>query len=157
MSDTTQRTGSGGLPPGNVLAGAVYNPSIGATTGHPNGFPQGTPVIQSASADKTVIPGRANSLSTSSVVGLAAIPCVANSHGLVITHGPLTLTAAEWDVITGGNGGLNRGEAYYLDTSAEGKLTATAPSSSGTTSMRVGVAQSPQDMLILIGIPQLNP
>src|SRR5262249_58499144 len=80
MADTTQRTGSAGLPPGNVQAANTYNPTAGASAAHPDrtSFPPGTPVVQSLSADRTVTPGRAIVASTASTTGLAALPGAAS-------------------------------------------------------------------------------
>jgi len=157
MTDTTHRTGSAGLPPSNLLAGNTYNPTIGGTTHHPTAFPPGTPVVQSLVVDRTVIPGKADDSATTSVVGLAAITGVVGSQGLVQFEGVLTLTTAQWDVITSGSGGLTRGVPYYLSSGfREGQLTTTPPSAGGTFVVQVGVALSPTDMLIQICAPEAN-
>ncbi len=151
MSDLTHRTGSGGLPPSNVLAGNTYNPLAGATTGHPDAFPPGTPVVQSRATEGVVLPGRANAVDTSSVIGLAVIPGVVGSQVLTQFAGVLTLTTAQWDTVTGGTGGLTRGVPYYLSAGfQEGRLTTTAPSAGGTFTTQVGVALSARDLLIQI-------
>jgi hypothetical protein len=154
MTDTIQRTGSGGLPPSNIIAGNTYNPIAGTTTDHPTSFPPGTPVIQSLSVDGTVIPGMADDIDTSSIVGLAVIPGVADDHALVQFRGPLALTTAQWDVITGGSGGLTRGVPYYLSPDVEGQITTTAPGTTGQFIVVIGVALSDSEMMIQICCPE---
>lgn len=157
MTDTQKRTGGGGLPPSNIQAANTYNPLVGATTQHPAGFPPGTPLVQSTTADKTVVPGRANAEATSSLVGLAGGPGVAGSNVFSQFAGVLTLTTEEWDAITGQSGGLTRNAPYYLGSGFnEGQLTTTAPSTSGTFVARAGVALSSTDLLIQLCAPTAN-
>ncbi len=156
MSDTTHRVGSGGLPPSNILAGNTYNPLVGATAGHPDGFPPGTPVVQSLAADGTVIPGRANAAATSSVTGLVILPAVVGDHALTQFHGVLHLTTAQWDAVTGDSGGLTPNAQYFLSASPEGRLTKIAPSAGGTFAIQVGVGLSPNDLMIQICAPEAN-
>lgn len=162
MADTTQRTGSAGLPPGNVQAANTYNPTAGASAAHSDrtSFPPGTPVVQSSSADKTVIPGRANAASTSSMTGLAVIPGVVGQPVLTQFAGVLTLETGQWDaVIVGGSGGgLVTGSPYYLSSGfSEGQLSPSAPSTSGDFVAPVGVALSPTDLLIQLSAPTQVP
>jgi hypothetical protein len=156
MTEITKKIGSGGLPPSNVLAANTYNPKIGTTTAHPAGFPPGTPVVQSLLVDGTVIPGRANDVDTSSLTGLAIMPGVAGDHGLTQFSGVLNLSEAQWDVVTGGSGGLTRGIRYYLSATTEGRITATPPSDSGTFVAQVGVALSSEDLQIQVCAPVEN-
>lgn len=61
--------------------------------------------------------------------------------------GPLTLTTAEWDAITGaGPGGLVASEAYFLD--AAGHLADVAPGAPGNWSSQVGAAINATTMLL---------
>jgi len=156
MSDLTPRTGSGGLPPGNTITGGVYNPTAGASTAHPDGFPIGTPVVQSPSADNTVVPGNASSLAGSILMGLAAHFGVPDSPVFVKSGGALTATEAQWDAITGDSGGLVRNAPYYLRSVTEGGLTRSAPSAGGTFKVLVGVAMSSTDFMVRIGSPVAN-
>lgn len=156
MADTTQRTGSAGLPPGNVQAANTYNPTAGASAAHPDriSFPPGTPVVQSLSADRTVTPGRANAAGTSSMTGLAAIPGVVGQPVLVQFAGVLTLTEDQWDAVTGETGGLTIGVTYYLSTGfQEGRLTQSVTSTPGDFVAPAGVALSPTDFLIQLSTP----
>lgn len=54
--------------------------------------------------------------------------------------GPVTLTAVQWDVVTGSSGGLVPNAEYYLD--LDGRLTTDPPLDPGTLQSRVGVAIS---------------
>lgn len=140
MTDTA--TSTGGRAPGN---GNSYNPTCG------EGFPRGTPVTPSD--DGVVSKARANSADTSLVSGLAAVTGVEGQSALVQFGGVLTLEASEWDVVTGDSGGLTTNSAYYLSSgSPAGQLTTTRPTAGGTFATPVGIALSPTDMLLQLGV-----
>jgi hypothetical protein len=65
---------------------------------------------------------------------------VVNGVGMFQASGPLTLTTAEWDAVTGQSGGLTPGSFYFLGTG--GDITTTAPVASGSFSAIVGYAES---------------
>ncbi len=73
--------------------------------------------------------------------------------------GPLTLTTAQWDAVTGGVGGLILSADYYVSTAtpATGFLVTPAPAGSGDWRVYVGTALSPTTMLVSIGTPIQNP
>lgn len=76
----------------------------------------------------------------------------------VQSSGILTLTTAQWDVVTGASGGLTRGSVYYLSLVTNGRITATRPSTTGQLVSRVGVALSPTAMLLTLPtVPVANP
>lgn len=90
-------------------------------------------------------------------IGLAQpIPGSFSSGGTVTdckaqTSGEMTLTTAEWDLITGGSGGLTEGIAYYVGTGVApyaNLLSPVPPNAPGTSSQRIGVALSTTTMLI---------
>jgi len=98
-------------------------------------------------------PALADSLADSAVVGL-----VSSVSGTVATaaqfRDEMTLTTAQWDVATGGSGGLTPNVPYYLDATTGGRLTTVPPSTAGvagTVDKLLGVALSSTTMLILIG------
>lgn len=132
------------VPP--VQAGQ-YNPKCAAD------FPPGTPLYQTASSEEVglVDKARANATGTASVAGLAA--GVGNTGDNCHTQfaGPLTLTTAQWDAVTGGSGGLTPGAPYYLSAATAGRITATAPSAGGQFVTQVGIAMSARTMLVQIG------
>jgi len=149
MTDTSNR--AGGQSPTNFIAGNQYNPQAGPTDRHPEHFPPGTPLAQSRSTSGTVIPARADSVDTASVVGLAAMPSVVGDAVVTQFHGVLTLTAAEWDVVTTQTGGLTAGAVYYLSVGFhEGELTTSQSTTPGDFITQVGIALSPTDMLVQI-------
>lgn len=156
MTDTMHRTGSAGLPPGNIVAANTYNPTAGASVAIPGrtSYPPGTPVCQSLAQDKTAIPARANSVSTSSLTGLAAGPGVVGDPVFIQFAGVLHLETAQWDAVTGETGGLATGVPYYLSPGfQEGRLTQTPPSTPGNFVASAGVALSPTDFLIQLCAP----
>jgi hypothetical protein len=156
MTDTTQRTGSAGLPPGNVIAANTFISTAGASDAHPTRttFPPGTPVVQSLSKDRTVTPGHANAANTSSMVGLASGPGIVGQPVPVQFAGVLTLDTDQWDAVTGETGGLTIGVTYYLSAgSQEGRLTQSAPATSADFLAPAGVALSPADFLIQLSAP----
>lgn len=57
-------------------------------------------------------------------IGLAAESIAPAASGSVLVVGPLELTTAQWDAVTGETGGLVRGVEYYLD-DLFGRLTRT--------------------------------
>lgn len=150
MTDTSSR--AGGRQPTNLIAGSEYAPIVGADGSHTTGIPPGLALVQSSSADHTVIPGRANAAATSSVLGLATRTSVVGDRATLQSHGVLTLTETEWDAVTGGSGGLTRNTLYYLsEGSPTGHLTDTPPTTPGQFITQVGLALSPIDLLIQIG------
>jgi hypothetical protein len=80
----------------------------------------GQPVYLSAAS--TVKRAQANAALTQRVVGIVSDPTIAAAaNGLVALAGPITLTTAQWDAVTGQTGGLTPGP-YYLDPASPGKL-----------------------------------
>lgn len=69
----------------------------------------------------------------------------------VRTSGPLTLTTAQWDVITGGRDGLVPGTTYHLaQFPAFGKMVADPPLEQRALSTRIGVGLNPTTLLITV-------
>jgi hypothetical protein len=145
----------GARQPTNVVAGTTHNSLAGATAGHLVSFPIGTPVAPSRAADRLVVPADARpSANAFSAIGLAGTPGIVGGHVVVQSQGVLTLTEAQWDVVTGGSGGLARGAPYYLSSLVRGRLTTSQPLSDNFL-VRVGIALSATDFLILICCPEL--
>ncbi len=132
MTDTATSTLLGGKPP---IDGATYHPTAGEN------FPPGTPVCQSGGDDGTVLSAQGDSEDTAAVTGIAIAVGVENSSVLVKYAGPIRLTVAQWDVIT----------------ATAGKLTQTAPVTSGEFVTQVGIALSATDLMIQIGSTVENP
>lgn len=140
MTDTTNIAG-GRQSPARPNA---YNPLVAGS------FPVGTPVAQSPSQAGVVVPGRADDSATAFVTGIAVVPAVDGDRALVQFAGPLTLTTAEWDAITGGTGGLTEGP-YYLDEVTAGRITTTPPVTLNNFVVQIGIATSPTDLMIQLG------
>jgi hypothetical protein len=114
----------------------------------------GQPVYVKATGNVTL--AQANASGTVEVLGLVRDASIATSAtGIIQTDGILSATTAEWDVVTGGSGGLTPGSVYYLDPSTPGSLTDTAPTASGQCVVRVGKAISTTEMEISIEQPIL--
>jgi hypothetical protein len=64
-------------------------------------------------------------------------------------RGPVTLTTAQWDAVTGDSGGLTPFVEYYLSATA-GQLAKTVPATTGDNVVVVGIALSTTVMNILI-------
>lgn len=68
------------------------------------------------------------------------------------------LTTGQWDLVTGGSGGLVRGAVYYLSLAVNGRITTTRPSTTGQLVSRVGVALNGSTLLITLPtLPVANP
>jgi len=150
MADTS--TVGGGRAPGNPT---TYNPLAGTS------FPPGTPVRQDLTRDDTVLPGRADSVDTTILTGIAVNAGV-DSRGLRAGHvlvqyvGPLTLPVAQWSEVTGNPNGLIRGVPYFLSSTDTGKLTTDAPGGEGDFVAPVGVGLSATTLFILLSFPIAN-
>jgi len=84
---------------------------------------------------------------TKNCIGLVGEASIAASATGYIQTGE-SLTMADWTIIIGSTN-LTPGADYYLDTTA-GKLTATAPSTSGNITQLVGKAVSATELLLTI-------
>lgn len=103
----------------------------------------------------TVKRAKADAFSTGGVVGLASASIIANASGSIIIGGVVTLTAAQWNVVTGGSGGLTVGSRYFLDPSTAGRLTTTSPTTPGQVNTLIGLALSSVQLLLSIEPPVL--
>lgn len=107
----------------------------------------GAPVYSDANGG--VKKAQANAAGTKDVVGLVAQTSIANGvAGAIVINGLLTATTAQWDAVTGDSGGLTFKSLYYLDPATAGKLTKTAPSTTGQYVAVVGEAISTVDMKV---------
>lgn len=69
---------------------------------------------------------QADSLVNAEAVGVVKKVVDANNFELNM-RGCIVLTTVEWDAVTGGSGGLNPGQAYFLDKTTAGAMTDTTP------------------------------
>lgn len=114
-------------------------------------MPPGSPVVSWLAGCAFA---RSSATSRSPVLGLVQRAADPTLEATIIGAGPLRLTTAEWDAITGQVGGLSTNAAYWLDATA-GKLTTVAPTADGLSVVLVGHAISPAEMLISIAAPIL--
>lgn len=93
---------------------------------------------------------KADASGTAIVIGLVAKdPSIASAtSGEVATSGILTATTAQWDAVAGTTGGLTFNTRYYLDPSTAGKITDTAPTTTGQYVVEIGVAVSTTELKI---------
>lgn len=106
----------------------------------------GRPVFNGAvGPSPSVLLGQAQAPTGPLVVGLIAqiVP-----GGVIVQYaGPLTLSTADWDLVTGGGGGLTQGAPYLVAAGSFGGLTTTAPGP-GNFIVQAGGALSPTTLLI---------
>lgn len=111
----------------------------------------GTPVYSFAAGQ--IKKARANAAGTGKAIGLVkATSIAADEAGDVQVEGILTATTAQWDVVTGGSGGLTAGSTYYVSAATAGLLTTSAPANPNYITP-VGIALSTTQMKILIDLP----
>lgn len=139
------------IPAGDTLDAVVSEKGVfSATNGEAAAVVIGTPVY--VSAVNTVRKAQANAAGTAGVIGLmATVSTAAAAAGSVQSDGILTATTAQWDAVAGTTGGLAFGAIYYLDPATAGKITATAPSTTGQYVQPIGRALSTTDLEITIG------
>ena len=95
---------------------------------------------------------QANASGTADVLGVVKdISIAASATGSAQTDGQMTATTAQWDAVTGQTGGLTAGAVYFLDAATAGKMTTTAPTTTGQFVLRIGKAISPTVFDISIG------
>lgn len=112
----------------------------------------GQPVY--VSGDDEVDLAQADDQATVQVLGLVRSSSIAAGQpGEVQSDGILEASTSAWDAVTGDSGGLDFGEAYYLDAASPGGLTKTAPTTPGEFVVRVGLALSDEKLLIRIEPP----
>jgi hypothetical protein len=73
--------------------------------------------------------------------------------GHYVSAGTLSASIYQWAPICGQNGGLTPGSLYFLDPSAPGRITTSAPSASGLFVVELGLAISSTDLEISIQPP----
>ncbi len=125
-----------------LLNPSVPNPFVVSLTNNESGaIVCGAPVyMQAAGAVKKA---KADAAATQNVIGLALTTSIAAAaSGAVVLAGPVTLTTAQWDAITGQSGGLTFDATYFLDPATAGKLTTTAPTTATQYVKPIGVALS---------------
>lgn len=141
------------LQTGDTLDASVSEVDVvSVTNGESTAVVICTPVYVSAAG--AVKKAQANASGTVQLLGLMKSTSVeASATGTVQTDGIFTATTAEWDVATGGTGGLTAGSVYYLSAATAGLLTTTPPSATGSFIDRVGLALSTTDLDITIEPP----
>jgi len=111
----------------------------------------GTPVYATIGSHFDV--AQASGLPQARAVGLATSATLAGFAADVQTQDILSLTAGQWDAVTGQVGGLTSGSTYWLDFVA-GLLTTVPPALSASThNTRVGVALTSVALDIKIRAP----
>ena len=91
---------------------------------------------------------KADSTSTSSVIGLAVSDVSSGNSASVISSGSMVLD--DWTDVVGG-AELTPGVIYYLSPTTAGLLTSTRPTGSGEVVAPVGIAESETVLVIRIG------
>ena len=95
---------------------------------------------------------QANAMSTAGACGIwMDTSTAASSSGNYAAGGIATATTTQWDAVAGTTGGLVFNTTYYVDPTNPGKLTATAPTTTGQVVQQVGKALSTTEFEINIG------
>lgn len=128
---------------GEVNLATTINPSLATIVA-------GSPLYQTTTASES-LKAQANAVATSKVNGFFVADVLTTASGSVQDSGTLVLTTAQWDAITGQTGGLTAGSEYFLDPATAGKMTTTAPTTSGQFVQSLGVASSTTDFHIVLG------
>lgn len=125
---------------------------VSMTNGEASALVIGT--LTYVSAANTVKKAQANALGTCDVLGMvkdisaAAAASVSNQ-----TDGQISATTDQWDAVTGQTGGLTPGAVYFLSAATAGRMTVTAPTTSGQYVLRIGKALSTTLFDLNIGQP----
>lgn len=139
--------GSTGLGSDNNIYTEMMNTSAAL-------IPAGAPVRKTG--DNTIELAQGNS-TKKGVIGIAYEPIPVGQTKLILIEGTMTMPTGDWDLITGGSGGLVNDDApYFLDFSTAGKLQKTpnidtAPSTSYL--VAVGYAINPNKLKLDIDAP----
>ncbi len=72
--------------------------------------------------------------------GMSSKPTLTGFLAEIVAGGPLELSPAQWDAITGQVGGLVPGTVYYLSPTTPGIIQPTPPAAVGTFSVKIGQA-----------------
>ncbi len=112
---------------------------------------KGTPVYSFSSGGFKR--GKADAAGTIHLVGLAYVDISSSTLGAIQTDGVVAATTGEWDVVTGGSGGLTINTTYYLSEATIGELTSTPPSTGYI--VPVGLALSTTQLKLNILTPVL--
>lgn len=98
--------------------------------------------------------GSAASITNAAVIGLTLASSAAGGQVMVQPSGLMLLSTAEWDVVTGGSGGLVAGSVYVLSTTA-GMLATAVPSTQGQAVVVIGRARDATSLILEIAQPVL--
>lgn len=91
------------------------------------------------------LPARANDPET---VAIGIVSELGSNGYIIQLGGMITLTTSEWDVITGGSGGLTPGLTYYLSDLVAGRITIISPEIQNS----VYVAVSPTEAILQLKV-----
>lgn len=129
--------------------GEVNLPS--AQNGNAGTLVAGTPIYHTATAD-SIDKARANAQGTMGCDGIVIADAATSTATTYQDSGVLSLSTAQWDAVTGQTGGLTAGAEYFVDSATAGKLTTTAPTTTGNIVQKIGIAVSSTDMHIQLGV-----
>ncbi len=95
----------------------------------------------------------ANAVINKDVVAFCVEDVLTTISGTFQIDGILSLTTAQWDLITGEVGGLRPGKIYFLDDNDTGRIVRTPPTTPEHYVVRLGAAISTTDFAIMLGTP----
>ena len=85
-------------------------------------------------------------------IGVASASIGIGASGSIAVNGPVTLTAAQWNAITGGSSGLTAGATYWLSQTTPGSLTTSPALTNGTGLCLVKVGQAISTTVLMVNI-----
>ena len=132
------------LPDGDYLKEANLPTTL---NGNASSVVKGTPLYHTSTSD-SVDKCFANGSGAMPCCGLAVTTATTGTSIIYQDSGPLTLTTAEWDAVTGQTGGLTIGAWYYVDNVTAGKLESTAPTTGA--SQKIGQATKTDTLHIML-------
>lgn len=143
MTDTSTRTAGPEVVNPNRLSQLMNDVS-----NTPIGTPMRKGTVAEGLLNGEAIPAEANSTTDTVCIGLLATAGPKSGHGILIYAGPIELTTAEWDALTGDTGGLVPNDRYYLSQGTAGKITKTRP----VTGIRAPIGVALSDTVLLVQI-----
>jgi hypothetical protein len=129
--------------------GEVNLPS--ALNGNAGTLVAGTPIYHTTTANN-IDKARANARGTMPCDGIIVVDAGTGTSAVYQDSGILSLSTAQWDTVTGQTGGLTAGSEYFVDPATAGKLTITAPTTTGQFIQKVGTASSTTELHIQLGL-----
>jgi hypothetical protein len=152
--------GADGLPQqlqsGDTISAPMNTPSLRSVSNAESSAAVTFGMAVYASGADAVKRAQANTKSTAKIAGLVYDGSIAaGASGNIAQSGVMVGTTTQWDAVAGTTGGLSFGAYYFLDPATPGKITATAPTTTGQVNVLIGIALSTTELELEITPPIL--